>query len=496
MEETQDVDIAMIINKFSRLFVSHGAKARQDPHKGMVYTLSPRIPGVPIKVHILGDTVDNFIDSFNDLKNMITDAFEKKIYFNKSLSLADMVKFDNATPDEVTMMKERTYASVGKLYTNILITDAFEDNVHVLRMIHKETHLIRTLIKQRLTIFNENESVVRLFKYAIGLLLHPSDTNWGHLSTNVLTNERKPRTPKNMSNRVRSHDIVPHFNNSGFWQNNDKVGVRAVYASSEKGCVVKLEDQTIYKANKNSQEYHVMRKLFTMPHPNIARVLKIKEGADRRGFYHYILENGGEDIHETIRRVIAPRISIVAPQLISAVNHIHNVLGVIHRDLTPYNIVFDGETAKIIDFDLATKIRPPDKTMGIIINPGARQNIHPFFNGYTADSNMFDTYFNGRYPYNWQRILDYYSIFATMLQIVGIKVCYRESYLVFINNPAVLKLVLSNANYRMKNLVDVILYAMSSFELMGYDQKNIIEWWNFLLDNINNLDHINIKDIQ
>jgi len=47
-------------------------------------------------------------------------------------------------------------------------------------------------------------------------------------------------------------------------------------------------------------------------------------------------------------------------QMVSAVKHMHENVGMLHRDLKPWNIVFSDDltSLKLIDFGLATPLHP------------------------------------------------------------------------------------------------------------------------------------------
>lgn len=101
-------------------------------------------------------------------------------------------------------------------------------------------------------------------------------------------------------------------------------------------------------------ELYALRHLREHPHPNIVSMLDAFEDS----MYYYILmpiHGKGEDLFEIIERspdfLPAARVARIFAQIVMAVAHLHNKLGLVHRDIKDENIIIDEQDRiQLIDF--------------------------------------------------------------------------------------------------------------------------------------------------
>lgn len=265
---------------------------------------------------------------------------------------------------------------------------------------------------------------------------------------------------------------------SGIWSENDTIVVNKVFKARERGCVLVINDwKHVYKSNNNDFEFRMLKhiKQIRRPHRNII-VPEVISYHEHNNYYHYILPYGGEDVSSRKEDDLLDFL----PQIVSAVDYMHKSLKILHCDLTPYNIVYDGQTVKIIDFDHAKSLKNVNNAMTLVINADFRQNIHPYFNGHKMDLKLFRRYFKNKFPMNWQKAVDYYNVLATVLRWCGIKLSHKASYNVLLNNDDLLLDVIPNHNKKRFKIIRLIIIALASFEPMYDNKPNIMDVWRSL----------------
>lgn len=94
------------------------------------------------------------------------------------------------------------------------------------------------------------------------------------------------------------------------------------------------------------------RLLARIAHPNVVRVLETGEAGGRLYLVSELLGGGTLARLLTAGALPAPRLKRTGEELLSALAALHGA-GILHRDLTPFNVLFRGEEAVLVDFGLA-----------------------------------------------------------------------------------------------------------------------------------------------
>ncbi len=108
-------------------------------------------------------------------------------------------------------------------------------------------------------------------------------------------------------------------------------------------------------------ELYLLRHLMDYPHDHIVPMVEAFEDVQ----YYYIvmpLHGAGRDLFESIEGApdffSTDRIAFIFSQVVMAVSHLHDVLGVIHRDIKDENIIIDDRNiCRLIDFGSAAYYR-------------------------------------------------------------------------------------------------------------------------------------------
>ena len=95
----------------------------------------------------------------------------------------------------------------------------------------------------------------------------------------------------------------------------------------------------------------------SLSHPNIIKVFDVCESSSEFSMFMEYAGHGCNYLAEKVRqgRVLsAKKLKTYARQLLSALDYLHNQVGVIHQDLKPCNILIDHDKqVKVIDFGLS-----------------------------------------------------------------------------------------------------------------------------------------------
>lgn len=117
------------------------------------------------------------------------------------------------------------------------------------------------------------------------------------------------------------------------------------------------------KYNSSSQKEYKTLKRMTV-HPNIVRLHESFLGPSKEFYFVMEYMNGGNlyqfinDRKECNEIIEAEDIKSILFQILSALNHIHQVESIFHRDMKPENILItDSLIVKLADFGLATDIK-------------------------------------------------------------------------------------------------------------------------------------------
>ena len=100
-------------------------------------------------------------------------------------------------------------------------------------------------------------------------------------------------------------------------------------------------------------------------HPNITRIHQVSRGKMPYLVLEYVQDG---DLAKRLRRGVLETSDAVdvAIQICSAVGHAHEN-GVLHRDIKPGNILFEGRTVKIVDFGLAKRADAGENLTGSLV---------------------------------------------------------------------------------------------------------------------------------
>ncbi|MEW6279563.1 MAG: serine/threonine-protein kinase [Candidatus Eremiobacterota bacterium] len=116
------------------------------------------------------------------------------------------------------------------------------------------------------------------------------------------------------------------------------------------------------------REWQVLRQLH---HPGIVRLFDFHEGSETAPAYLVMELAQGESLQERLARsgrLPVPEAAAIARQLAEVLEYAH-ARGVVHRDLTPANVLLVDGQVKLLDFGLArhellTTITAPDQMLG------------------------------------------------------------------------------------------------------------------------------------
>ena len=121
---------------------------------------------------------------------------------------------------------------------------------------------------------------------------------------------------------------------------------------------IKKKFNTSKENNKTNVDKEI-EILMQLDHPNIVKLYTMYENSNN---YKLVLEIiNGKELYDYIKDHFSYKYDfktneqwIILKQVANALNYIHN-LNIIHRDLKPENIMYDGKTAKLIDFGFAVQ---------------------------------------------------------------------------------------------------------------------------------------------
>ncbi|HVH09023.1 MAG TPA: serine/threonine-protein kinase [Gemmatimonadales bacterium] len=116
--------------------------------------------------------------------------------------------------------------------------------------------------------------------------------------------------------------------------------------------VIRPEQHTAAAAARFVGEAH---KLAALPHPNIVPVFDAGESA---GLPYYAMQYlQGDTVADRLRggRVLPKEVRKIGRDLLEALEHAHRH-GIVHRDVKPSNVFWDGERAVLVDFGIAKRL--------------------------------------------------------------------------------------------------------------------------------------------
>jgi len=117
--------------------------------------------------------------------------------------------------------------------------------------------------------------------------------------------------------------------------------------------------------------------LASVPHPHIVQVFEADE-AD--GLPYYVMQYlDGTTVEKRLRTsTISPReVLKLGRDLLDALEHAH-AHGIVHRDVKPANVFWDGENAVLVDFGVARRLGTHDKKEEPLTEPGAHAGTRAY----------------------------------------------------------------------------------------------------------------------
>src|SRR6267142_659258 len=117
--------------------------------------------------------------------------------------------------------------------------------------------------------------------------------------------------------------------------------------------------------------------LASVPHPHIVQVFEADE-AD--GLPYYVMQYlDGTTVEKRLRSTtISPReVLKLGRDLLDALEHAH-AHGIVHRDVKPANVFWDGENAVLVDFGVARRLGTNDKKEEPLTEPGSQAGTRAY----------------------------------------------------------------------------------------------------------------------
>lgn len=128
-----------------------------------------------------------------------------------------------------------------------------------------------------------------------------------------------------------------------------------IFREKDTDTIVKIEIIGETCLNAASEIYLLKR----MSHKNIAKISNIillKEDSGKTISYGFSMKNYGLSLdNPTIASIVKNDIRVVAKEILSALRYIHDDIGIVHHDIKPQNILYDGNIT-LIDFGLSKPV--------------------------------------------------------------------------------------------------------------------------------------------
>src|SRR5438105_12088130 len=126
---------------------------------------------------------------------------------------------------------------------------------------------------------------------------------------------------------------------------------------------IKIIRPELHTADANARFIREAQTLASVPH---AHIVPVFEADETDGLPYYVMQYlGGETVEHRLRAGSIPKLPALklGRDLLEALEHAHEH-GVIHRDVKPANVFWDGRNAILVDFGIAKRVAVDPETIG------------------------------------------------------------------------------------------------------------------------------------